>query len=613
MPGESVMLTINPDGVTVRVVPGTTALEALAQAGISVTAPCGHRARCGKCRVVFETGALPPSDTEQAILSPEELAGGWRLACQTPLMADATVLVPPASRAAEMRVMVGGTPRQVPFDPAVVKKPVRWTGQPLGEAVSGFDHLCRLMDARADLSADLERLRILAAIPPGPHAEITGVVCEDRLIALEPGDTSSRCYGIACDVGTTTVVGTLVDLVTGRDAGTASAVNRQTRYGHDVISRIHYTLEHDDGLERLQQAVVDTVNLIVEKLIAAHGVSPDDVYEMTMVGNTTMMHLLLGINPRSLGFLPYVPVSSHPLNADARTLGIRINPAASVHVLPNIAGFVGADTVAALLAAGMDEDDAHIRMLADVGTNCEIALRHDGRIIACSTPAGPAFEGARIRHGMYAGPGAIERVALDDDCVCKVIGRAAPQGICGSGLVDIGAELLRTGLMDETGRLLPAEELDGGVSAALRARMVEQEGEPAFVMAETGAGRRIVLTQRDIRELQLAKAAIRTGIDALLDAHRLRPPDISTFYLAGGFGSYINKAHAVRLGMIPEMPLDRIRFIGNAAAVGAKLALVSQEIRRKALRVARHTEHLQIAETPDFQSRFADAMIFEAP
>jgi uncharacterized 2Fe-2S/4Fe-4S cluster protein (DUF4445 family) len=301
---------------------------------------------------------------------------------------------------------------------------------------------------------------------------------------------------------------------------------------------------------------------------------------------------------------------SHGFNVDAGTLGIHIHPSANIHVLPGIAGFVGADTVAAILAAGMDEDHGDVRMLADVGTNCEIVLRHGSRLIACSTPAGPAFEGARIRNGMYAGPGAIERVRLDEDCALRVIGRIPPQGICGSGLVDLGAELLRVGIMDETGRLLDDPELDGRISFSLRRRLVETDGERSFVVAETEEGNPLVLTQRDIRELQVAKAAIRSGVEVLLDAAGLCPEDVSTLYLAGGFGSYLNRAHALYLGMIPDMPVDRIRFTGNAAAVGARLALVSQEMRRRAEQVARHAEHLQIADTPDFQFRFAEAMLF---
>ncbi|MBI4553328.1 MAG: DUF4445 domain-containing protein [Candidatus Latescibacteria bacterium] len=611
MPHSSLSLTIQPDEIVVQVPFETTVMDALAQAGIPITAPCGRMAHCGKCRVVIAAGVLPPTEVETVVLTADEIAHGVRLSCQARLIDEATVIVPPASRAAEMRVLIGGTPRQVTFDPGVVKKTFSLTQQTLGSAVSEFDHLGRTLDIRADLTAGLACIQALPAVLHGSDAQATAVVCGERLIAVERGDTAAQCYGLAFDVGTTTVVGTLVDLTTGRDVESASAINAQTQYGHDVISRIHLTLEREDGLALLQQAAITTVNLIIDKLLARAGVRADDIYEMTVVGNATMMHLFLGIPPRSLGFLPYVPVISHAVDVDAKMLRVAINPVANVHVLPNIAGFVGADTVGALLAAGLDEPDDGVRLLADVGTNCEIVLRLGHRLIACSTPAGPAFEGARIQHGMYAAPGAIEQVSLEGECVYKVIGRTSPQGICGSGLIDIGAELLRVGLMDETGRLLSAEEVDGQVSQALRDRLADEGNERHFLIAHSETGQLITLTQRDIRELQVAKAAIRSGIDALLATAGLRPTDISTLYLAGGFGSYLNKDHAVRLGMIPEMPLDRIRFIGNAAAVGAKLVLISQEMRRRAQRVARTTEHLQIAETADFQSRFAEAMLFE--
>ncbi|MBI1930347.1 DUF4445 domain-containing protein, partial [Candidatus Poribacteria bacterium] len=322
---------------------------------------------------------------------------------------------------------------------------------------------------------------------------------------------------------------------------------------------------------------------------------------------------------------PYVPVFSAGLNIPAAALDFKVNPKANVHVLPNIAGFVGADTVGAILAAGFDEPDGRTRMLADIGTNCEIVLRHGDALYACSTPAGPAFEGAKIRHGMYAGDGAIEQIRLsppstggegahppnEGDCTYKVIGHKAPQGLCGSGLVDIGAELLRVGIVDLTGRMLPPEELPEELPQALKNRVIERDGQIQFVIAIAENGEPITLTQRDMRELQLAKAAIRTGIEVLLQHTGLSIDALDELCIAGGFGSYLNKDNTIRLGLIPDMPRNRIRIIGNAAIGGAKLALISQEMRRRAETVARQTRHLQIAETPDFQTQFMEAMLFE--
>lgn len=614
MTQETLTLRIEPEETVVPTHPGDGILELLSATGILMTTPCGHQAQCGKCRILASGGVSDPSEAERLILTEAELKEGVRLACQAHVTGDAVVTVPSASRAAEMRVLVGGARRDAPFDPAIIKKSVTWTEQSLGGALSQFDHLSKLLDIRADLTASLSVLeRLPALFADAEGKELTAIVRNNKLISVEVGNSESDCFGIACDIGTTTIVGTLLDLKSGSQVSTASAINGQTHYGHDVISRIHYVLENPDGLENLQSALMATVNDIVGRLLSPSKVDPQDVYELTVVGNATMTHLFLGVDPRSLGFLPYVPVMNHAVEVDAASLGLNVNPIAEVHVLPGIAGYVGADTVGALLAAGMDNPGDGIQMVADVGTNCEIVLHYEGRLIACSTPAGPAFEGARIQHGMYAGHGAIEKVRLDvdGDCECKVIGRVEPRGICGSGLVDIGAELLRAGLMDETGRLLAPDEVDEGLSPLLRGRIREDETGVHFVLAENSSGEVIVLTQRDIRELQLAKAAIRSGVEALLDAVDLKPEDLTHFYLAGGFGSYLDSRQAIRLGMIPEIAEDRIHFIGNAAVVGARLALVSTDMRRRAGQLARSAEHLQIAETAEFQMRFAEAMLFD--
>ena len=265
-----------------------------------------------------------------------------------------------------------------------------------------------------------------------------------------------------------------------------------------------------------------------------------------------------------------------------------------------------------ILAAGFDEDDGRIRMVADIGTNCEIALRLGDRLIVTSTPAGPAFEGAKISSGMYAAPGAIEEVRIaDGEVSCKVIGGIAPRGLCGSGLVDAGAELLRTGMVDMTGRLLPVDEQDAKLPAELKDRLVAHGSDLAFMIAESDEGEPIVLTQRDVRELQLAKGAIRTGIDLLLDQAGVALGDLDEFCIAGGFGNYLDKANAIKLGLIPDLPLEKLRFIGNGALVGAKLSLLSQTLRRRGIQAAREAEHLQVAHTPDFQMRFSEAMLFE--
>ena len=625
-----IQLTILPEHQVIEVVPPTTLMGALADAGIGLTAPCAGQGTCGKCLVQVahseaEQGSgveslSPPTGLEHELLTTSRLSAGFRIACQAQVRSDITVDIPPTSRASEMRILLGGASRKVTFEPSIVKTFVSLPPQKLEGALSEVDLLKDVLDLRADLRADYAVLSGLPIIlqqrapqmAAPTNRELTVITREDQIIALEPGDTTDGGYGLALDVGTTTVVGALIDLSTGKDLAVASAVNGQMQHGHDVIARIKFSTETEDGLGKLQDAARTAVNQILMKVTESARIPTGQIYEIAAVGNTTMSHLLLGISPQSLGHLPYVPVFSSALNVPAVDLDFKVNPKANVHLLPNIAGFVGADTVGAILAAGFDQPDGRTRMLADIGTNCEIVLRRGDDLFACSTPAGPAFEGAKIHHGMYAGDGAIEQVRFDEgDCTHKVIGHSPPQGICGSGLVDIGAELLRVGIVDSTGQMLPPAELPKELPQTLKERVIEREGQTEFVIATVANEEPITLTQRDMRELQLAKAAIRSGIEVLLQHTGLSVGGLDELCIAGGFGSYLNKDNAIRLGLIPDMPRDRIRILGNAAIGGAKLALISQEMRRCAEIVACQAQHLQIAETPDFQTQFIEAMIFE--
>lgn len=608
---SSYKLTIQPENSTIIVPPETNILEALTDVDVPIVSACGARGTCGKCLIIVEDGALsPPTKIELSFLTKEQLESGMRLACQAKITQDTIITVPDTSRALEIQMLLGGDSRPVNLAPNVSKHYIELPTQTLVDSVSLFDHLKRTLNFRADLRADLLLLRQLADVLHAWDNKLTAVICGNRLIALEQGDTATRRYGIAFDVGTTTIIGTLVDLNTGEDVEIAPAVNPQSQHGHDVIARITHTVDSGDGLDILQQVVIGAVNQIIGTVCQSANVQSEEIYEMTVVGNSTMLHLLLGLNPRSLGTMPYVPVISHPTEISAADLGININPAANIHALPNIAGFIGADTVGAILAANFDlADDAAVKILADMGTNCELVLRKENQLFACSTAAGPAFEGAKIKHGMYAGSGAIERVYLDDDCHYQVIGNGEPKGICGSGLVDIGAELLRTGIVDTTGRMLPPEELNDDISAKLKERILKTEI-IEFVVANTDGNTQITLTQRDIRELQLAKGAIRTGIEVLLRQADLQLDDIDELCVAGGFGNYLNKENAIRLGLIPEIPPERITFIGNAAMAGSKMALISQEVRERSIKIARTTQHLQIADTPDFQMLYMESMMF---
>jgi uncharacterized 2Fe-2S/4Fe-4S cluster protein (DUF4445 family) len=603
-------LTLFPEGDTGEVPEGLTLREALARLDCEVLAPCGGEGTCGKCRVVVRQGAAPPLPEEKALLTPEQLEQGVRLSCRVRVEGDLKVEIPASSRRPAMRILPGGVSRPVPLDPAVSKQVVRLAPQKLHQPWARLEHLRFSGELRADLRADLDLLRRLPALLDGEPGTFTAVLRGERLLDLERGDTTGRLFGVALDLGTTTVVASLVDLNTGREVGHAAVVNKQTAYGHDVIARINHTLEGEHCLEELRRAAVSSLQEVIDLVLEKAQVHRDEVYEATLVGNSTMMHLFLGISPLSLGQLPYVAMFNDALDLPARQAGLELNPCAWIYLLPEIAGFVGADTVAAILATGLDEDEGRIRLVADIGTNCELALRHGKGLLVTSTPAGPAFEGARIHCGMYAAPGAVEEVHLDGTVRLKVIGGGAPRGLCGSGLLDAGAELVRCGIVDETGRLLDPEEVE---APAWKERLIAvEEEERAFVLAWREGEPPLALTQRDIRELQLAKGSIRTAIDFLLEKTGLTPADLDEFCLAGGFGNYLDERSALRLGLLPAILPEKIRFVGNGALVGARLALISRDLRQRGALAARQAEHLQLAGTPDFQMRFAESMLFNS-
>ncbi len=604
-------LTVLPDGQTGEVRTGATVRDALAQLGVDVIAPCGGEGTCGKCRVQATGDLAPPTREEVALFTSAQLASGLRLACQAQIQGRVEVTVPASSRPAAMRIVLEGTARDVPVAPAVTKKAVSMPPQTLAEPYARVEHLRRCGELDPHLHAGLGLLQRLPAIFDAAGGQVTAVMRDQVLLDVEPGDTSGQCLGVALDLGTTTVVASLVDLNSGRELAHAATVNQQVRFGHDVVARINATLEAGDGLARVRDAARQSLAQVVAEVVAKAGVAASDVYEAVLVGNATMLHLALGISPASLGHLPYIATVGDPVVAPAAELGLALHPAACLYALPNIAGFVGADTVGAILAAGLDEDDGRVRVLADIGTNCEIALRLGPRLLVTSTPAGPAFEGARIACGMYAAPGAIEKVRIEGQVRCRTIAGEPARGLCGSGLVDATAELLRLGIVDMTGRLVDTDELDSALPAAVSERLVARDDGNAFHLTPPGAGQPVFLSQRDVRELQLAKAAIRTGIDLLLEHAGVRPEAVDELCLAGGFGSYIDKTHAMRLGLIPTLPSDRLSYIGNGALVGARLALVSGAMRQRGNQVARQAEHLQLAHTPDFQQRFSEAMLFE--
>jgi uncharacterized 2Fe-2S/4Fe-4S cluster protein (DUF4445 family) len=434
----------------------------------------------------------------------------------------------------------------------------------------------------------------------------------DEAVALLPaaaGD-ASRVLGVAFDLGTTTVVGTLVDLESGAELGVASALNAQIPFGDDVLARILRVRERPGGLRELRAAALDTLNGILATLLPG---TSANVAAIALAGNTTMQQLCCGIDPSALGEIPFAPAFSAPLEGHAGDFGFNVNPAAHVFVFPQVGGFVGGDTVACLLACDFDRRDKPTLMV-DIGTNGEIALRcADGSILCASTAAGPAFEGARISQGMRAASGAISKVEVRDGALAiEVIGGVPPAGLCGTALIDTVAELLRHGILDETGRILEASELPDDLPGDLRSRVVGEGTDTRFLLVHgnaDGTGE-VALRQRDIRELQLASGALRAGVETLLSHAGISRDDLDAVLLAGAFGNYIRRENACRIGLLPPIPVERIRFVGNAASLGAKQVLRSRGDRARATALGSRAGHVDLGTDPGFQTAFGMAMLF---
>jgi len=612
MADQQARITFQPQGRTVYVLPGTKVLEAAGRAGLAIETPCGGSGTCGKCRVQMTSGACEACPAARKFLSESQLAEGWRLACQAEVCCDCVVHVPDTSLFGAQHQILAERQQGAAGEvlPAVRKVYVELAEPTLQDNRAD---LARLAEKLGPVKSDLAMLRRLPMLLRKSGFRGTAVVTDHHLIDFERGDTTAKCYGAAFDIGTTTVVGSLLDLRDGQELALVSQINPQVSYGDDVLSRIQRTAEDQGALELLRKEISSAVAEMVKELCAQGGVKCRNIYEIAFAGNTTMEHILCGIDVQQLGHVPFVPAHERGLIVPARQLGVPINPRAEAYVFPVIGGFVGGDTVAGMTATKLDELDGPVLMV-DIGTNGEIVLAHDGRLWAASTAAGPAFEGARISCGMRASSGAIEKIVFDDDVRFSVIGGAEPAGICGSALIDLAAELLRGRIVSPEGRLLPPSELPGGLPDGIAGRVrAGGDGQTAFLIAQGPGGSCISLSQRDVRELQLATGAIRAGVNMLLKRAALASADLKRILIAGGFGSFIRRSNAQRIGLLPpDVDHGKISYVGNASLNGAKCALLSTKARLKAEQLARRAEHVQLSEDPAFQTEFVEAMIFPA-
>lgn len=606
-----IALRFQPSGTAVRVPSGVTVFDAASWNGIAIDSTCGGHGTCKKCRVRVVDGQVPVSAPDAHAFREDELADGWRLACRAEAECDLVVDVPPlVTRPKASTVGVG---RQVILRPSLQKRYVELDEPTLVDQRTDLE---RLRDAMDDLELRVEAgvLRRLPGVLRTSGFKVTCVVSDDLLIAVEPGDTTDRLHAIAFDLGTTTVVATLLDLSTGTPVAVRSMLNRQQPFGADVITRISATMLDAGALERLRRLACETMQELAEEVCAQGGVAPEEVYEAALAGNATMTELALGIDPEPVGVAPFIMATRSFPDMPAAELGLQLHPQARATVFPALGAYVGGDIVAGLLATGMTRD-RRLRLFIDVGTNCEIALGSADRLVCTAAPAGPAFEAAQIRCGMRAADGAIEVVRIgDDELELGVIGDAEPVGICGSGLVDCVAELFRVGLLDPSGRFVTAEEATA-TSPRLAQRLLEREsGERVFVLYWKGTKgdveNAVYLSQRDVRELQFAKAAIATGWHLLVEELGIDEAEIQQVLLAGSFGSYLSPASAVRIGLVPRLPLPRIVSAGNVAGEGAKMALLSMQERHAADAMLHEVEYVELSDRSDFNDRFVEQLAF---
>ena len=586
---------------TTRVPAGTTVFSAAHWIGLPIDSTCGGRGTCGKCKVRIVRGLADAETADHRQLRPQEIAEGWRLSCQARVETDMTVEVPQLLRVPKAATM--GLGRLVILDPNVRKVHLELAEPSLDDQRSD---VARLRDALTEEGLDMKvGVNVLRTLPQtfrDSGFRVTAVLAGDTLVAVEAGDTTGECYGVAFDVGTTTLVGTLMNLRTGMAASVLSTLNGQAPFGADVISRISHGMNGPEAIAELQHAVVATMNEILAALYRETGVAPARTYEAVVVGNVTMLHLLLGVDPSPLSMSPFTPAFMDELCFEAREVGLDIHPQGYVQTLPALGAYVGADIVAGVLATGVVRED-RLRVFVDVGTNGEIVLGSAQRALATAAPAGPAFEGSQIKCGMRATTGAIEGVQLGDRVELQVIGGdVAAEGICGSGLVDCVAQLLLAGLMDHSGRLRAAEDVPGH---PLRDRLIDVDGMRAFLLSDG-----VYLTQRDIRELQFAKGSIATGIKVLMDILGVTADQLDEVLLGGSFGSYLNPESARVIGLVPPVDVDRIIAVGNSAGEGAKIALLSYRERQVAFELPARLEYVELSGRTDFNDAFISVLQF---
>ncbi len=624
---ETAFVLFQPSGKRARVPLGTTILDAARSVGVEIESICGGELVCGKCRVLIEEGRFlkegiissashvsPMTEREKLLLRKNGTPPNARLSCAARVLGDLVVSVPPESRVHKQVIVKSAGRREIATDPAVGLAYIDLQEAELDDRSSIWERAQARLEERfglTDLSIDIKALQELPQALEKGHGGVTFTIWQKKKVVQARPGFRDKLFGLAVDMGTTTVAGYLCDMQSGEVVATAGIMNPQIAYGEDLMSRVSYANTHADGLDRLHRAAIDALNEIVSQTTSMARAKPEEVAEIVLVGNSVIHHLVLGLHPKSLGEAPFASVTREALDLKARDLGIDVAPGANLHVLPLIGGHVGADNVAVALAEA-PHLQKEMMLIIDVGTNGEILLGNEEKVLSASSPTGPAFEGAQISSGMRAAPGAIERVRIDPETWeprFKVIGderwsdqaTLPARGICGSGIIEAVAELFAAGVIQSNGRF--SRRCAGHRRCRKNGRTWD------YVLArpdETSTGSEIVVTQADVRAIQLAKAALYAGSKLLME--RLGVEQVDKVVLAGAFGTVISREHALMLGLFPDVPPERVYSVGNAAGDGARIALLNRERREEAKRLAGWIQYVEIALEPRFQEEFVSAM-----
>ena len=643
------MVIFQPSGRRGRVPLGISIVEASRRLGVDIEAPCGEKQVCGKCKIRIEQGSFQKLDIESTYqhagpwqsgeenhISPEEKEKGYRMGCVATVAGDLLIFVPEASRAGKQVVSKAARPLDIKLNPAVKQYLVELVPPSLEDPAGDFERLCAALEKQYDLPSlrmDLSVLRDLhTTLETGDWKVTVSVWMDQEIIHVQPG-SGSGMFGIAIDVGTTTLAAYLCDLVSGEVVDTLSMMNPQVKYGEDVVSRISFSMENSDGLKRMSTDLVDGLNSLIDRALSREytlslpngidgskkdqviRIQPEDILDVSIAGNTAMHHILLQLNPEPLGVIPFTPLVHHSLDIKAHELGLKINPAAHIFMLPNEAGFVGGDNVGVILAEEPHRQD-QIHLIIDVGTNGELVVGNKDRLISSSCATGPALEGAQIEYGMRAAPGAIERVTIDpenQDVDYKVIGRDAwrnfskpedmkTKGICGSGILDAVAQMFLAGIINKNGAF-------SKIQISNRFIIDPETDIKSFVLAwakETSIGKDIVVTQQDVRQIQLAKASIYTGCKLMLK--KLGVDKVDSVKIAGAFGSHIDCKLALVMGMFPDCAMNKIVSVGNAAGDGCRMTLLNRDKRVEADWIAEKVQYMELTLEENFQWQLMEAI-----